>query len=913
MLVDLFKRDRRLLAPEVVQSSSMDCGPATLKCMLEGFGISASYGRLREACQTDVDGTSIDTVEEVMVKLGLEAEQIMIPADHLLLPETNALPAIVVTRLPNGATHFVVVWRRMGPFVQVMDPATGRRWMTQKQLLDDLYIHTFPVPMSAWREWAGSDEFLDPLRRRLHDLGLSQPEAATVIEPACDDPEWRSLATLDAATRMVTSIVRADGLRAGQEAKRALEHFTSTLQREGERRERLIPETYWSVRPSTVGEGESAEQLDLRGAVLVSVHGRRDEGSPEHGVDDPTRAVDLSPELAAALEEKSRRPVIELLRFLREDGLLVPGVVSVALILAAAGVVVEALLFRGLLDLAFQLALPQQRIAAAIALVAFLVGLLLLEWPTFTSVMRLGRHLEMRMRLAFLKKIPRLHDRYFRSRLISDMAERSHGIHQIRLLPYGGARFIQYTAELVLTTIGIIWLDWSIAPIAALAALVALGLPLMMESVLSEREMRVRTHLGALSRFYLDAVLGLVAVRTHGAESAVRREQESLVVEWAHARLGLMRSVVTLQGLQVLLGFGFAVWLLWAHVGSGSDLSGTLLLVYWALNLPMLGREVAMLAKKYPTYRNVGVRLLEPLGALEDMGVQSQTMPAAAQEDAGVRIQMQDVQVRAAGHTILRDVALDLPAGCHVGIIGPSGAGKSSLVGTLLGWHRPTAGEVSIDGTPLDGEHLRRLRRETAWVDPAVQLWNDSLLDNLVYGSGGEFNASIGTVIEQSELLEVLQKLSNGLQTQLGEGGGLVSGGEGQRVRLGRALLRPDVRLVILDEPFRGLDRPTRRDLLVRARDLWCDCTLLYITHDVSATTGLDHVILLEQGRIIEQGDPDTLRQHTNSCYCSMLAAEAEAREELWAEMNWRRLWLDNGRLTERNGDVADGEPTRGT
>ena len=83
---------RRFLAPEVVQTSAMDCGPASLKCLLEGFGIPVSYGRLREACQTDVDGTSIDTIEEVAGQLGLEAEQVMVPDDHLLLPEPTRCP-----------------------------------------------------------------------------------------------------------------------------------------------------------------------------------------------------------------------------------------------------------------------------------------------------------------------------------------------------------------------------------------------------------------------------------------------------------------------------------------------------------------------------------------------------------------------------------------------------------------------------------------------------------------------------------------------------------------------------------------------------------------------------------------------------------------------------------------------------
>src|SRR5215216_1719964 len=130
-------KKRRLLAIEVVQTSAMDCGPASLKCLLEGFGIPVSYGRLREACQTDVDGTSIDTLEEVASQLGLAAEQMMLPTENLLSKQSESLPAIAVTRNPNGTTHFVVLWRLHGRWAQMMDPATGRRWMSRQQLLND--------------------------------------------------------------------------------------------------------------------------------------------------------------------------------------------------------------------------------------------------------------------------------------------------------------------------------------------------------------------------------------------------------------------------------------------------------------------------------------------------------------------------------------------------------------------------------------------------------------------------------------------------------------------------------------------------------------------------------------------------------------------------------------------------------
>ena len=75
---------RRLIAPEVIQTSKTDCGPAALKSMLEGFGISVSYARLREVCRTDVDGTSVDRLEQIANELGLDAEQVMVPVDHVL-------------------------------------------------------------------------------------------------------------------------------------------------------------------------------------------------------------------------------------------------------------------------------------------------------------------------------------------------------------------------------------------------------------------------------------------------------------------------------------------------------------------------------------------------------------------------------------------------------------------------------------------------------------------------------------------------------------------------------------------------------------------------------------------------------------------------------------------------------------
>jgi len=866
------KIKRHFLVPEAVQASAMDCGPASLKSLLEGFGIPASYGRLREACQTDVDGTSIDTMEDVARQLGLDAEQIMLPRDHLLLPEAEALPAIVVVVLPSGITHFIVVWRRHGALLQLMDPATGRRWITCRRFLEDIYIGKTLVPATAWREWAGSEPSLNAMLHRLRKIGIP---GQSLLEAAIADSSWRKLAALDAGIRLADSMVESGGVSSGSQARRLLERFLAD--------DRLISAGYWSVQPR--GEAE----LTLRGAVLVRVRGRLEKTAEE--------TARLPLELAAALEEKPAKPGRELLKLLREDGVFTPALLLLALFSASAAVILEAVLFRGIFDLGRDLGLSGQRMGAAAALILFLAGLLFLEFPVASGLLRLGRHLETRLRQAFLEKIPRLGDRYFQSRLKSDMTERSHMIHRIRHLPELGGQLLRSTIELALTTVGIIWLDPRSAPLAIAAAVVALALPLAAQPVVMERDLRVRTHTGALCRYYLDALLGLVPIRVHGAQRAVRREHGKLLLDWAQAGVGLQQVVVWVEAAQYALGFALAAWLLFAHLGRSGEAGAVLLLIYWALNLPVLGQDIAQVAWQYPAYRNMTLRLLEPLGAWEEPVAETSASSSRAASEGATSIALRNVSVRAAGHTILEEINLDVPAGAHVAIVGPSGAGKSSLAGLLLGWWRPASGGVLVDGQPLAGR-LEEVRRQTAWVDPAVHLWNRTLFENLRYGANNGNSRPMMQVIEAAELRRVLERLPEGFETHLGEGGGLISGGEGQRVRLGRALLRAGVRLAILDEPFRGLDREQRRELLQRVRRLWRDVTLLCITHDVSETRAFDRVLVIESGKIVEDGHPEALAAESASRYRALLDAERAVQLAGWSRGAWRRLRLDNGNIS---------------
>jgi len=844
---------RRFLVPEVVQSSGMDCGPAALKSFLEGHGISMSYGRLREACQTEVDGTSIETLEELASGLGAPVEQVLLPKDSVLLEEAQALPAIAVLRLPNGSAHFAVVWSVAFGVAQVMDPAHGRRWLSREKLLEELYEHVMTVPASDWREWAGSAEGLALLRRRLRDRGVSAETSSRLTSAAIRDESFQSFAALDAAIRC--SRREPDLLSLFEKARSDPS---------------AIPKEFWSVRPEPPEPLEEAE-LVLRGAVLLR--------PAKPGV--APAGVSLPAAVAAARDEEPVRPLRELWERLRKDGLLAPGLLAATTLASATAVVLEGLFFRAFLE-APSLLLP---------LVLFLAMVLLLDRASFTGELRLGRRLELGLRRAFQRKIPRLSDRYFGSRLTSDMAERQHSLHQIRKIPRLGRQVLREGVELLLTTGAILWLAPSTGPIVLLALLASIGIPFLGQPILFERDSRVRSHLGGLSRFYLDSLLGLVPLRVHRAEGALRSEHQALLASWGRARRGLQRAVVSLEAVQFALGYGLIVLLVFSYLRGGGDPASVLLLAYWALNLPVLGLQLVRLLSRYPEPRSVFLRIAEPLRAPEELDIApSNGDSGQTLSSVGAAIRLENVSVRAAGHRLLEGIDLEIAPGSHVAVVGSSGAGKTTLFGLFLGFHFPGKGRVLVDGLVLTGPRLADVRSQTAWVDPAVQLWNRSLEENLRYGNEEAHDLS--------PALSVLGPLSLPLETKLGEGGALVSGGEGQRVRLGRAFLRKGVRLALLDEPFRGLDRETRKELLQRARLHWKDATLLAITHDVSECEGFDRVLVLERGRLVEDGAPSELLDREGSRYRRLLEIEGDL-SRLWSDGSWRSFRLENGRLVD--------------
>jgi ATP-binding cassette subfamily B protein len=852
--------------PEVVQTSAMDCGPAALAALLNGCGIDVSYPRLREACQTDVDGTSIDTLEDLAQRFGLDAEQVMLPDDFLLDPGNGHLPCIAVVTLPSGLTHFVVIWRVFLGWYEVMDPARGRAWVRRRELESILYEHELEVPAQDWLDYAGSEPFLGAIRRGLKALSIKPSTVDELMADAIQGGEWRSFATLDAALRMCRTLHRNGqglrGRRAAQLLKLALRH------------PELVLDQYYQV----VAADDSADTLRLRGAVVLQVNGELE------------RAVESDPIIGKALGGFHLPVLQRLWQLLREIGFDHLGAQ-----LAAVGLTmglltfVEALVFRYLLGFQPPTELGTFAVVAVAVILPSAAALVCdIGQTRFGAV--LGRRLETELRAKLLRKLPRIRDDYFASRLVSDLAERAHAITQLREAPLISIALVVNLARISLILIGLAWLMSASAWIVALAGMFAIVAPLRMFRLLAERDFRARTHLGALANLYLDTLRGTEPVWAHGAGPALEQEHDTLLLRWVRAATRLRRAATVFETIQVTVLGACGVALVLQAIERELPQGSVLLIAYWSLFVPMLSRGLLNNLKQLPPMYNIVRRVVEVLDAPEEP-VEDRVVPLAS-EQSGIKLELQHVRIERGAREVLSDLNVTIDAGERVAIVGVSGSGKSSFLGAIAGWHRVAGGRLLIDGMQADSARIRALRQCSALVDPETYLFNRDIYASVVYGVPPAATAEIDGALDASELVIDLETMADGLATRIGENGSRLSGGEAQRLRIARALIRADARIVLLDEPFAGMDAEQRERMRLRVLDRWPAATLLWVSHHVRETVSFPRVLVFDGGRIVEDEAPDALLSRP-SRYAAMIDAELSLERRMRASP-WRVVSLDD-------------------
>jgi ATP-binding cassette subfamily B protein len=226
------------------------------------------------------------------------------------------------------------------------------------------------------------------------------------------------------------------------------------------------------------------------------------------------------------------------------------------------------------------------------------------------------------------------------------------------------------------------------------------------------------------------------------------------------------------------------------------------------------------------------------------------------------------------GRTVLNKVSFRVSAGRTLGIVGPSGSGKSTVVRLLMRLLEPDSGAVLLDSVPISGMALQDLRRSIAVVPQDTVLFSESLRYNIAFGRA---DASVGEIEEAArvaQLHDLVMTLPDRYDTVVGERGVKLSGGERQRVSIARAVLRSP-RIYVFDEATSSLDSGTEREILRSLRTISRANATLVIAHRLSTVVHADEIVVLENGRIAEQGTHDSLLNR-NGRYAALWKAQQD-------------------------------------
>ncbi len=250
-----------------------------------------------------------------------------------------------------------------------------------------------------------------------------------------------------------------------------------------------------------------------------------------------------------------------------------------------------------------------------------------------------------------------------------------------------------------------------------------------------------------------------------------------------------------------------------------------------------------------------GIAAAQDLFGIVDMPGERNTGSLRVERCRG-EIELRGIELHYPGQMrpALNGIDLVCPAGTVTALVGPSGGGKSSLVSMIPRFYEPSGGEILLDGQPLDGYSIDNLRDQIAWVGQKVVLFNDTVARNIAYGAlAGASRQAIEDAARAANAMEFIERMPQGLDSQVGEGGALLSGGQRQRIAIARALLK-NAPILILDEATSALDSQSERLIQNALGRLMQDRTVVVIAHRLSTIEHADQIVVLDNGRVVERG-----------------------------------------------------------
>jgi ATP-binding cassette subfamily B protein len=377
-------------------------------------------------------------------------------------------------------------------------------------------------------------------------------------------------------------------------------------------------------------------------------------------------------------------------------------------------------------------------------------------------------------------------------------------------------------------------------------------------------------HAAHVSGDLTDVVSNIGLVRAFGA---ARREQQRLSVKIEDEMQAQRASLRSLERLRLFHAFtvfgvtaGVLVWSveLWrrGQISTG-DVVLTTTLGFTVLHA---SRDFAMaLVDMVQQFAKLG-DAVAVLGLPHEMQDAPDAKPLAIN---GGAISFRSVNFSyPTGQSVLSNFLLDIPAGQKIGLVGRSGAGKSTIIALLQRLYDPLSGQVLIDGQNIAEVTQVSLRSSIAVVQQDISLFHRSLLENLRYGRPEATDEEVYRAVEAAKCTEFIDRLPEGFETLVGERGMKLSGGQRQRLAIARAFLM-NAPIVLLDEATSSLDTESEQAIQEALARLFKGRTVIAIAHRLSTLDAFDRIVVLDRGRIIEDGPPRRLLQ-TRGAYSKM-------------------------------------------
>ena len=537
---------------------------------------------------------------------------------------------------------------------------------------------------------------------------------------------------------------------------------------------------------------------------------------------------------------------------------------AVVVVSTAAQVAGPALIAYGI-DTGLPQLIRQNVMPLAVAVAAYFAagisGAVLIAWYTVLSA-RISQAILIDLRKRVFLHTQRLslefHESYTSGRII---ARQTSDLDAIRgLLDSGVNQLVQGVLFMAFVAAAMLSLDW-VSGLVLFGFLLPLALLTRWFQVNSQRIFReTRVASARLIVQFVETMTGIRAVKAFRREESNRVEYGGLTEAYRGSNERVIRLFGVFDPGLVLIGnvaLGVVLLVGGLRVADGALEIGVLLaLLLYTRQFFAPMQEMAMF---YNAYQSAAAALEKISGVLEEQpGVPDPTRPINLAKARG-RVRFDGVEFAYSEQkVVLPRFDLHIPAGQVVALVGSTGAGKSTLAKLMSRFYDPTEGGVTLDGVDLRMLHPKDLRRAIVMVTQEAYLFSGTVADNIALGNP---DATVEQIVAAAKAVgahEFIEALPNGYETDVNKRGGRVSAGQRQLISFARAFLA-DPAVLILDEATASLDIPSERLVQLGLTTLLADRTAVIIAHRLSTVAIADRVLVMEHGRIVEDGEPDDL------------------------------------------------------